>query len=56
MHGARKYFHLNRKLAFDHKHRTMADLGVPYGFSSADQLLVDFFNDADRVLREVKSK
>ena len=55
MHGARKYFHLNRKLAFDHKYRTVADLDLPYGFSSADQLLVDF-NDADRVLREVKSK
>ncbi|TAG27626.1 MAG: hypothetical protein EAZ37_04130 [Burkholderiales bacterium] len=45
-----------QKLPFDHKHRNVADHGVPYGFSSADQLLVDFFSDADKVLREVKSK
>jgi hypothetical protein len=45
-----------QKLTFDHKHRTVADQGVPYGFSSAHQLLADFFNDATRVLLEVKSK
>jgi len=45
-----------QKLPFDHKHRTSSDQGVPYSFSSAHQLLTDFFNDVDVVLREVKTK
>lgn len=45
-----------QKLPFDHKHRTSSDKGVPYGFSSAYQLLTDFFNEVDKVLQEVKGK
>lgn len=45
-----------KKYPFDHKHRTSSDKGVPYSFSSAYQLLEDFFKDVDSVLLEVKSK
>jgi len=38
--------------AYDHWHRTQADPGRPYGFTSAAQLLDDFFDEAERVLRE----
>ena len=41
-------------MAYDHKHRHAADKGVPYVFSSAQQLLNDFFADVDRLLLEVK--
>lgn len=43
-----------RRLAYDHKHRHSRDKGVAYEFTSADQLLKDFFNEADRVLQEVR--
>jgi len=29
---------------------------VPYGFADAYQLLADFFGEADKVLKEIKSK
>jgi hypothetical protein len=32
------------------------DVGVPYLFTDAHQLLADFFQEVDLVLREVKSK
>lgn len=44
-----------RRLTFDHKHRHARDEGVPYTFTSADQLLKDFFDEVDRVLKEVKA-
>jgi len=44
-----------RRLACDHRHRHARDKGVPYEFTSADQLLKDFFDDVDRVLTEVES-
>lgn len=44
-----------RRLAFDHKHRHARDKGVPYTFTSADQLLKDFFDEVDWVLQEVKT-
>ncbi len=34
----------------DHWHRTEDDLGRPYGFTTADQLLADFFGEVRRVL------
>lgn len=43
-----------RILAYDHKHRHASDKGVPYEFQDAYQLLIDFFADVDRVLKEVK--
>jgi hypothetical protein len=45
-----------RRLPFDHKHRHAADMGVPYEFKDAHQLLSDFFVEVDAVLKEVKSK
>lgn len=45
-----------QRLTFDHKHRHVADKGVPYSFQDAHQLLEDFFNEVDLVLKEVKSK
>lgn len=45
-----------QRLPFDHKHRHVADKGVPYEFKDAHQLLSDFLTEVDSVLREVKSK
>ncbi len=36
----------------DHWHRTGDDPGRPYGFTTADQLLADFFKEMRRVLDE----
>jgi hypothetical protein len=49
----KKFKYAGRILAFDHKHRHASDKGVPYGFKDAQQLLVDFFADVDRVLLEI---
>jgi hypothetical protein len=38
--------------AYDHWHRTERDPGRPYLFKSAEQLLDDFFDEAERILRE----
>ncbi|MBU3725801.1 MAG: hypothetical protein FGM18_09880 [Burkholderiaceae bacterium] len=35
--------------------RHASDSGVAYEFQNAHQLLADFFNEVDRVLKEVKS-
>jgi hypothetical protein len=37
----------------DHWHRTGDDEGRPYPFSSADQLLTDFFAEVQRILTEL---
>lgn len=47
----RRGFHTGR-LAYDHLHRTVRDKGVPYTFSSAGQLLSDFFTHVDEVIAE----
>ena len=39
---------------YDHVHRHAKDKGVPYEFSSAGQLLTDFFAEVDKVLKEIK--
>jgi hypothetical protein len=41
--------------AYDHRHRHIRDKGVPYEFTSPQQLLEDFFNEVDRVIEESKS-
>lgn len=46
--------HAGRLSAFDHKHRHVADHGIPYRFTTAEQLLNDFFADVNRILWEVK--
>ena len=50
----RKYS--GQRIPFDHKHRHVADKGVPYVFQNAHQLLSDFFTEVDSVLKEAKSK
>lgn len=37
----------------DHWHRTGDDPGRPYAFTTADQLLADFFTEVTRVLAEL---
>jgi len=34
----------------------VSDQGVPYEFQDAQQLLIDFFNEVDRVLKEARQK
>lgn len=50
-----KFKYAGRILAHDHKHRHAQDKGVPYGYTSAHQLLQDFFDEADRVLDKTRS-
>ena len=45
-----------RRLPYDHRHRFLRDMGVPYVFTDAHQLLADFFKEVDLVLKEVKPK
>ena len=40
------------RLAHDHWHRGIGDIGRLYKFSTADQLLADFFAEVRRVLAE----
>lgn len=45
-----------QRLPYDHKHRHVIDTGVPYVFKDAEQLLVDFFAEADLILEKEKEK
>jgi hypothetical protein len=38
--------------AHDHWHRTEGDPGRAYAFTTADQLLADFFAEVERILAE----
>lgn len=42
-----------RRLEYDHVHKHARDKGMPYEFSDAGQLLTDFFEEVDKVLKEV---
>ena len=55
-HAVKDKKYSGRRLPFDHKHRHVADKGVPYEFRDAHQLLSDFFTEVDSVLETVKSK
>lgn len=44
-----------RRLPYDHRHRHIGDNGTPYQFKDAYQLLSDFFLEADRVLKEIRT-
>ena len=44
----------NRSVAKSDRH--IRDKGVPYEFTDAGQLMTDFFNEVDRVLKEVQGK
>lgn len=52
----RKFRYAGQKLPYDHRHRQATDKGVPYGFKDAHQLLKDFFEDVDRVLKARREK
>jgi len=45
-----------QRFPFDHQHRFVSDQGIPYAFTSIFQLITDFFEEADRILIEVKKK
>lgn len=50
-----KFKYAGQVLPYDHKHRHIADKGVPYEFRDAYQLLRDFFADVDRFLKGLES-
>jgi hypothetical protein len=50
----KKFKYAGQRLAYDHKHRHISDKGVPYEFKDAYQLLADFFEEVDRVLKEME--
>ncbi|MBZ2188008.1 DUF6516 family protein [Alcanivorax sp. JB21] len=52
----RRTGYAGRICAYDHRHRHASDKGVPYAFKDAQQLLIDFFDEVDRVLLKVKSQ
>lgn len=45
---------IGRTVTYDHEHVNPSEKGVPYVFESAEQLLVDFFTQVDKVLRAMK--
>jgi hypothetical protein len=53
---AKRNKYSGERVPFDHKHRHVADKGVPYEFKNAHQLLSDFFTEVDTVLKEARSK
>jgi hypothetical protein len=50
----KKFKFAGRRLPCDHRHRTSSDRGVPYAFESAYRLLVDFFAEVDRAIKEAQ--
>ncbi len=51
---ARKF--VGRRIEYDHKHVDENDLGTPYSFDSAEQLIVDFFEAVDAKLKELRGR
>ena len=49
----KKFKYSGIRVPYDHKHRHASDKGVPYEFKDAHQLLSDFFEEVDRILKEV---
>lgn len=45
--------HVGKRYPFDHRHRHAQDEGVLYEFDTATRLLMDFYEEVDRVLKEV---
>lgn len=50
----KKFKYAGQRFSYDHKHRHARDQGVPYEYTTAHQLLADFFDEVDRVLKEAK--
>ena len=42
------------RIAYNHRHRHADDEGVPYEFRDAHQLLSDFFEEVDQMLKEIR--
>lgn len=50
-------YQATRYIEYDHKHRSPQDKGLPYHFTNAQQLLVDFWADVDAILKkQLKNK
>ena len=49
----KKFKYSGNRLPYDHRHRYVSDKGVPYEFKDAHQLLADFFNEVDRLLKDI---
>jgi hypothetical protein len=47
------YKHAGKKYPFDHRHRHGHDEGVLYEFDTAYQLVSDFYEEVDRVLKAI---
>jgi hypothetical protein len=45
--------HAGKRYPFDHRHRHAQDEGVLYEFNTATRLLMDFYEEVDRVLKKV---
>ncbi len=41
-----------RRVVHDHQHTSSTDKGTPYAFNSAAQLLEDFFDEVNRIIKE----
>ena len=50
--SARRHKYAGRRVEFDHFHRHQNDLGIPYEFSDAHQLIQDFFESVDEILAQ----
>ena len=48
--GKGKY--AGRRVIYDHKHTGVQDKGSPYEFSTAYQLVEDFWKDVDKILKQ----
>jgi len=48
----KKYKYSGRIIEFDHQHRHSLDNGIPYEFKDPYQLLQDFFEKVDEVLKK----
>lgn len=48
-----RFKHAGKKFPYDHRHRHALDEGVLYEFDTAFQLVSDFYDEVDRVLKEV---
>lgn len=41
-----------RIVTYDHLHKSATDKGTPYRFSSAQQLIEDFFSEVNRIVKD----
>ena len=51
-HKSKTSRYKGRIVAYDHQHKDSNDKGTAYEFSSADQLLIDFYAEVNRIIEE----